>query len=179
LVQAPQALHLQRDPAPSLTKSEILKDTLTKIYTLMHEHAKDNHSPLDVKAQQSLPGRPDGGFHRRRCQSMKQYVIDQLQESDFHRLKEHLDKNLVSTLMEGIYWVDLPVHLYTDMQREHSACQPYYFAINLNLRQIAFEWLIRSRPMLHCPCMGYADPRQREFIIHYAESLLEELKIRA
>jgi hypothetical protein len=110
---------------------------------------------------------------------MKQYVIDQLGEPDYYRLKEHLDKELGTNLMEGIYWVDLPEHLYSDMQRHHDSCQPYYFAINLNFRQISFEWLIRSRSMLHCPCMAYADSRQREFIIGYAEALLEELKILA
>ena len=110
---------------------------------------------------------------------MKQYVIDQLQEDDFFSLKEHLDKHLETTMLEGIYWVDLPDHLYTEVQRQHQSCHPYYFAVNLNIRQIGFEWLIRSRQTLHCPCMGYADSRQLDFIIRYADALLEKLKIRA
>jgi hypothetical protein len=110
---------------------------------------------------------------------MKQYVIDQLQENDFLSLKEHLDKNLENTMLEGIYWVDLPEELYTDMQRQHQSCQPYYFAVNLNFRQIGFEWLIRSRQTLHCPCMAYADSRQLDFIVQYADTLLEKLKIQA
>lgn len=110
---------------------------------------------------------------------MKQYVIDQLQENDFFTLKEHLDKHLETTMLEGIYWVDLPDHLYTETQRQHQSCQPYYFAVNLNFRQIGFEWLIRSRHRLHCPCMAYADARQLEFILHYAEALLEQLGIQA
>ncbi len=110
---------------------------------------------------------------------MKQYVIDQLEESDYYRIKEHLESVLGTTLVEGIYWVDLPERLYSEIQRQHPNCQPYYFAINLNFRQISFEWLIRSRQSLHCPCMAYAEPRQRQFIIDYAEELLTQLKVRA
>ncbi len=110
---------------------------------------------------------------------MKQYVIDQLDESDFHRLKEHLDQNLETTMMDGVYWVDLPAHLHTEMQREHATCQPYYFAIHLDFCQVSFELLVRSRQTLHCPCMGHADPRQRDYFLQYADRLLEELDIRA
>jgi hypothetical protein len=110
---------------------------------------------------------------------MKQYVIDQLTESDYYRLKEHLDQNLETTMMEGIYRVDLPADLHAEVQREHATCQPYYFAIHLDFYQVSFELLVRSRQTLHCPCMGHADLRQREFILQYADRLLEQLDIRA
>ena len=110
---------------------------------------------------------------------MKQYVIDQLTEADFHLLKGHLDQNLETTMMEGIYRVDLPADLHSDIQREHAACQPYYFAINLDFFKVSFELLVRTRQLLHCPCMGYADRRQRDYILEYADRLLEQLNIRA
>ena len=110
---------------------------------------------------------------------MKQYVIDQLKEADYHRLKDHLDQNLETTMMDGIYRVDLPADLLTDVQREHATCQPFYFAINLDFSKVSFELLVRTRQMLHCPCMGYADGRQRDFILQYADRLLEQLDIRA
>ncbi|HAA04709.1 MAG TPA: hypothetical protein DCE18_15285 [Syntrophobacteraceae bacterium] len=110
---------------------------------------------------------------------MKQYVIDQLREADFYRLKEHLGQNLETGGMDGIYWVELPADVHSEVQRQHDSCQPYYFALHLDFWQINFELLIRSRKVLHCPCMGYADQRQRDFILQYADRLLEQLDIRA
>ena len=110
---------------------------------------------------------------------MKQYVIDQLNEADYHRLKEHLEQTLETTMMEGIYRVDLPADLHTEIQHEHTTCQPYYFAIHLDFFKVSFELLVRTRQRLHCPCMGYADQRQRDYILEYADRLLEQLHIRA
>ena len=110
---------------------------------------------------------------------MKQYIIDQLKEADYHCLKEHLDQTQETTMMEGIYRVDLPADLHTEIQREHATCQPYYFAIHLDFFKVSFELLVRTRQMLHCPCMGYADRRQRDYILEYADRLLEQLNIRA
>ena len=109
---------------------------------------------------------------------MKQYVIDQLRESDFHRITDYLKENLEGTALDGIYWMDLPENLYGEIQLQHTQCQPFYFAVNLNRTQIAFEWLIRSRQTLHCSCLAYANPEQREYIIHFADAMLEKLKIR-
>jgi hypothetical protein len=109
---------------------------------------------------------------------MKQYVIDQLRESDFHAIKAFLDKNAEGASLEGVYWADLPPEHYTEIQREHSTCQPFYFAVNLTWNDVAFELLIRSRQVIRCRCITYATPQQRDYIIHYAERMLEELKLK-
>ena len=109
---------------------------------------------------------------------MKQYVIDQLRESDFHQIKAFLDQNTESASLDGIYWADLPPALYTEIQREHAECQPFYFAINLTWNNVAFELLIRSRQVIRCRCIAYATPAQRDHIIHYAERMIEQLKLK-
>jgi hypothetical protein len=109
---------------------------------------------------------------------MKQYVIDQLRESDYYQIKEYLSANAESTSLEGIYWVDLPHDLYSAVQNEHSECHPHYFAVNLNWNDIAFELLIRSRQLIRCNCIAYATKQQRDYIIQFADRMLEDLKLK-
>lgn len=109
---------------------------------------------------------------------MKQYVIDQLRESDYDRIRNYLTNHAESAAMEGIYYVDLPDTLYTDLQKSHDQCQPYYFAVNLTRKQVGFEWLIRSRNTLRCACIGYATQEQRDYIIDYADGILDRLRIK-
>lgn len=109
---------------------------------------------------------------------MKQYIIDQLRESDYEEIKQYLDTNASSSAMEGIYWIHIPEELYTNIQREHTQCQPFYFAVNLNRRYVGFEFLIRSHTALRCSCIGYANKVQRDFIIDFADSIIDYLKIK-
>lgn len=106
---------------------------------------------------------------------MKQYLIDQLREGDFLALQDHLDNHAEAGHLPGIYWIPLPENLYEGLQREHGNCQPFYFAINLDLKSISFELLIRTRQRLHCGCLAYASQRQRDYILAYADGLFEEL----
>jgi len=109
---------------------------------------------------------------------MKQYVIDQLREDDYDKIREYLDTHAEKTMLEELYWVDLPESLYAPVQQEHKDCRPFYFAVNLTKRQVAFEWLIRSRQILRCACVAYATPEQRGYIIGYGDKMLEELELK-
>ncbi len=109
---------------------------------------------------------------------MKQYVIDQLRESDYEKILEFLKKNTEASEFGDIFWVMLPGELYSDIQREHKQCHPFCFAVNLSFNQVDFELLIRSRSILRCACISYADRRQMDYVIDYAERMLGELKIR-
>ncbi|MCU0572265.1 MAG: hypothetical protein MUC41_04655 [Syntrophobacteraceae bacterium] len=106
---------------------------------------------------------------------MKQYVIDQLRESDYEKVLGLLDLKADKTGLEGIYWVNLPERLYSAVQREHVQCQPHYFAVNLDFNRIAFELLIRSRQIIRCSCIAYATPEQRDYILRFADETLERL----
>ena len=109
---------------------------------------------------------------------MKQYVIDQLRESDFYQIRDFLDRNTEGASLEGIYSVNLPSHLHTAIQSEHGNCQPFYFAISLTRNDVSFELLIRSRQVLRCSCIGYATPQQRDHIIGFADRMIEDLRIK-
>ena len=50
-------------------------------------------------------------------------------------------------------------------------------AVNLTRKQVAFELLIRSSQVLRCNCIGYATPKQRDHILHFADDMLEKLGI--
>ncbi len=109
---------------------------------------------------------------------MKQYVIDQLRESDYDSILGFLQKNAEASEFGDVFWVKLPAQLYNEIQREHEKCQPFCFAVNISPAQAAFEMLVRSRQLLRCNCIAYADSRQKDFIIDYADRMLEELKIK-
>ena len=109
---------------------------------------------------------------------MKQYVIDQLRESDYEKILEFLRDNADTSEFGDIFWVMLPDELYSDTQREHEPCQPFCFAVNLSFKQVDFELLIRSRRILRCSCIRYADKKQRDYIMDYADRMLEGLNIK-
>jgi len=115
---------------------------------------------------------------RKDRQNMKQYVIDQLRGPDHDLVLDFLGRNATGTVFGEIFWVDLPKNLYSEIQQEHLQCQPYYFAVNLAPAQVDFELLIRSRQVLRCNCIAYANAMQREYIIRFADDMLDQLNIR-
>jgi hypothetical protein len=108
---------------------------------------------------------------------MKQYVIDQLRETDYEKVMGFLDLKAEKTAIDGIYWVNLPERLYSGIQREHVQCQPHYFAVSLDFSQISFELLIRSRQIIRCNCITYATREQRDYILRFADDMLDQLGI--
>ena len=107
----------------------------------------------------------------RYIQTMKQYVIDQLRENDFLQLKDYLNNNGEAGELQGIYWITLPESFLERTQLDHSDCQPFYFAVNLDPNSISFELLIRTRSRLRCGCIQYASKKQRDYILAYADGL--------
>jgi hypothetical protein len=109
---------------------------------------------------------------------MKQYVIDQLRELDYKKILEFLQKNAVESEFGDIFWIMLPEELHSDTQREHEQCKPFCFAVNLSVKQVDFELLIRSRQKLRCNCIAYAGKKQMDYIVGYADRMLEKLEIK-
>lgn len=109
---------------------------------------------------------------------MKQYVIDQLRETDYAQILEFLDTHCEKTMLEGLYRKELPAELLTATQAGHAPCQPYYFAVNLDVRRVSFELLVRSSQIIGCNCIEYATREQRDHILAFADGMLEQLGIR-
>ena len=110
---------------------------------------------------------------------MKQYVIDELRPADYKKLRDFFNDYLDTSRVEGIYWLPLKSDILTEEQADHTDCHPLCFAIDLDEDRLSFELLLRTQNRMRCTCMGYATEKQRNWLIQYADSILEHLKIKA
>ena len=108
---------------------------------------------------------------------MKQYVIDELRPDDYKKLKKYLDENFKSSDMDGICWIPLEQENLTAIQEEHTECQPFYFAIELNPDVMACELLIRTKSRVRCDCIGYATEKQLSWLIRFVDGIFDKLEI--
>ena len=109
---------------------------------------------------------------------MKQYVIDELRLKDYELVKVYLEENFSSSDVDGVYWIQLDPSILTKIQVEHTGCQPFYFAVELEPNVITFELLIRTKNRIRCDCMGYATEKQRNWLIRLADSIFDTLEIK-
>jgi len=110
---------------------------------------------------------------------MRQFVLDELSPMENDNIDSFLKRNLKQSPMIGVYWLLLPPELLTQTQKEHKDCGPYYTSVELDRHGLRFELLIRSTANLHCACIGYADDRQRQFILDFIDRMIEEELIKA
>ncbi|GAB6142691.1 hypothetical protein JCM12294_01280 [Desulfocicer niacini] len=115
-------------------------------------------------------------FH---CSIMKQYRIDGLDLQDHRKLKTYLDTHLGTPMLGNIYWLELESSLLTPLQKDHEACAPHCFALELEETFLSCEFLVRIKKSIRCDCMGYATPLQREWLISTVDAILETLSITA
>jgi hypothetical protein len=109
---------------------------------------------------------------------MKQYVIDELRPADQEKIKTYLDENYGPCELGGVYWIPLDPQYLSETQSEHTACQPFYFALELLPHALACELLVRTRERVRCGCIAYADQRQREWIMELIDTMFERLDIK-
>jgi hypothetical protein len=108
---------------------------------------------------------------------MKQYLVDELRVVDYTRLKACLDGRFAVPNYASLYWVPVEPKLYSPVQKEHSECQPFYFALELQPQRLACELLVRSRQHIRCQCIQYATEEQRNWLIQMVDGILEQLGI--
>jgi hypothetical protein len=109
--------------------------------------------------------------------AMKQYVIDELRSADYHKIKKYLDETCGSAEMGAVYWVPVSKDVLTEVQRSHTDCQPFYFAIELTADRFALELLVRTKSRIRCACIGYASSDQRIWIMEVVDAMFEKLNI--
>lgn len=110
---------------------------------------------------------------------MRQFLIDELNKHERDNIDSYLKRTLTPAPIEGIFWLALPDDLLSAAQQGHNDCGPFYFAVCLEKEALRFELLIRSQSNLHCECIAYATPAQREFVLNFADTLLARELIRA
>ena len=109
---------------------------------------------------------------------MKQYVIDQIRPEDRERLQTELEERFGQPDLGGIYWLPLDGERLNPLQAAHQNCQPLCVALELCSDRLVCELLIRTRQRMRCDCMGYADNRQRGWIMDTLDNILDDLDIK-
>jgi len=63
---------------------------------------------------------------------MRQYRIDELRPGEYEKIKSYMDDRFGPSAVDGLYWVPLEDGLLDDVQRTHTDCRPFYFAVELD-----------------------------------------------
>ncbi len=109
---------------------------------------------------------------------MKAYLIDEISKKDMQKIEEFLKNNAISSSIEGLFWIQIPEQLLTKEQAEHKDCAPHICALELGNNWIKLELFVRSSKSLRCTCCGYCTKEQRNFIISYANRMIDYLGVR-
>jgi hypothetical protein len=109
---------------------------------------------------------------------MKQYILDEIVRPDLPRIKVYLDEKAQPSGLEGIWWVELGEAQLSEAQMAHPDCQPHCIAVELGRDFVKFEFLVRSRRTMRCSCIGYATRPQRDWIMEFADRLVNDLELR-
>jgi len=110
---------------------------------------------------------------------MRQYYIDEISPLERDAIDSYLKRTLKKGTIEGVYWLEVPDDLLGPAQEGHDRCRPFYCSVVLEEKTLRFELLIRSADNMHCSCIAWATPAQRQFILDFADRLLAEEMIRA
>lgn len=110
---------------------------------------------------------------------MRQFVIDELSPMERDNIDSYLKRSLKQGPMIGLYWLTLPPDLLAKAQQGHDECGPFYFGVEVENEKVKFELLVRSNSNLHCDCIAHATQAQRQFVLDFADKMLDEEKIRA
>jgi hypothetical protein len=109
---------------------------------------------------------------------MRQYLIDEIRRDDLERLRDYLKEHALPSSLEDLWWVEIPEDLLSPEQFSYPELKPFCFAIELGRDFVRFELLIRSRQSLHHPAIAYATRPQRDFILAFADRLVEDLDLK-
>lgn len=110
---------------------------------------------------------------------MRQFCIDELSREERDNLESYLKRTAKSGPVAGIFWLELPPDLWGSAQVGHEACGPFSLGIELTENKLIVELLVRSQSNLHCSCISYATPAQREFLLRFLDTMLATEQIRA
>lgn len=109
---------------------------------------------------------------------MISYLIDEVPHADLQKISSHLKETAIRSGIEDLYWVPLPEDILSERQYDHEDCKPHVFAVEIGDDWIKMEFFVRTLTDMRCTCSGYATRQQRDFIVRFAHTLIEELGIR-
>ena len=109
---------------------------------------------------------------------MRAYLIDEISPENLEKSRDFLKETAIQSSMESVFWVRVPEDLLSESQFEHRDCRPHVFAIELGQDWIRLEFFVRSSKNMRCTCPGYCTRQQREFVINFAHSMIEDIGMR-
>ncbi len=110
---------------------------------------------------------------------MRQIVLDELSPMEKDNIDSYLKRTLRPGPMVGLYWLMLTPDLLSAAQQGHAQCGPFYLAVEVEKACVRFELLVRGHANLHCSCIAYATPLQRQFVLDFIDKMITEELIRA
>ncbi len=108
---------------------------------------------------------------------MRTYLIDELSPSKIEEIREFLGEHAIRSSLDQIFWVRIPDDLLSEMQFQHSKCKPHVFAVELGQDWLKLELFVRTLKSMRCDCPGYSTAQQRNFILNFADGMIERLNI--
>ena len=109
---------------------------------------------------------------------MRSYLIDEISPGDIKKINDFLKKDALPSSLNDIFWIKIPDHLLTQRQLEHKECAPFLCAVELGKEWIKLEFFVRSSENMKCTCAGYCTPEQMEYVMGYANRMIEELGVK-
>lgn len=111
---------------------------------------------------------------------MKQYVIDDIRETEMCRLKTWCAEHLAKTCFDNVFWLHLDESLLNEVQQAHSQCRPFYLGLTLEEAdgRMVVDMAVRTARSMHCECMRYLDARQFTWLDGFIDTVFAELNIR-
>ena len=110
---------------------------------------------------------------------MRHFIIDQLSREERKAVLGYLQKNAQTAPINDLFWLSLPDALLATRQNDHAKCGPFYLAIEVGEENVAFELLVRSKSTLHCSCIAYATRAQREYLLEFIDTMIDQLQLRS
>lgn len=110
---------------------------------------------------------------------MRQFVVDDLSQEEQANLDSYLKRTVKACGMEGMFWLPVPDDLLAEAQQGHEQCGPFFFGIELGRNRLIAEFLVRSQSNLHCSCISYSTPVQRQFLLDFLDRMLADERIKA
>jgi len=108
---------------------------------------------------------------------MRTYLIDELSSLNTKKIEEFLGEHAIRSSLDQIFWVRIPDDLLNEMQFQHSQCSPHVFAVELGSDWVKVELFVRTLKSMRCDCPGYCTGQQKNFILNFADGMIEQLNI--
>ncbi len=113
---------------------------------------------------------------------MRNYLIEDLVDEHFNKIKEHLAGQGYAGPIEDIFYLPLPEALLTEEQKEHrEECGPHILCLeaieDLAGNKLKMELLVRGQSKIRCSCITYCTPEQRNHMLDFLDEMIKGLDI--